>query len=161
MGDLHSLALNGKNAELIALIDRGADVSATKADGLWKGFTLLHCAAAKGNAALAQALLARGASTTARNGKGLTPAELAADKGHHALVGLLKGGGGPAAAPYQAPTAGFGGVGGGGGWQPPAARAPARPAPTQTRTDADGFMISDGAPDRRHHAASSVAPSRE
>ena len=51
MGDPHTLALSGKGEELMQLIDGGhASVSVLKQTGLFKGMTLLHCAASKGHA---------------------------------------------------------------------------------------------------------------
>jgi ankyrin repeat protein len=53
------------------------------------GITLLHYAAAKGDRATCELLLAAGANKHARNSLGDTPAQDAKRMGHADLVGLL------------------------------------------------------------------------
>ena len=52
--------------------------------------TLLHAAAQSGQQKTAQILVMFGADKTAKNREGQTPAELAAAKGQHALVEILR-----------------------------------------------------------------------
>ena len=78
----------GETELLLALLDAGAPVDARRDDGA----TALHQAAFDGNAALARALLARGADPTLRDDMhDGTPAGWALAAGHDALGGLLSG----------------------------------------------------------------------
>lgn len=54
-----------------------------------KGNTVLHCAAAAGNAALAELLIKAGADVHARNGEGDTPIMLAAEGGHKNVIDVF------------------------------------------------------------------------
>ena len=89
--DAHVLALAGSTEELVALLDSCAvDASAIKQSGMYHGWTLLHCAAARGHAELVRELLRRGADTTARNRSGKCSWELANARGHIALAATLE-----------------------------------------------------------------------
>jgi ankyrin repeat protein len=71
-------AKNGHTQTLSLLLSCKADVNVTRNDNKR---TPLHEAAANGNAQCIRLLLAAGSSTTARDGAGLTAAELAATCG--------------------------------------------------------------------------------
>ena len=71
-------ARDGETARAMALIERGADVTA--ADDI--GVTALHWASFNGNSALVERLLARGASVDARVENGTTALHQAAYSGH-------------------------------------------------------------------------------
>ena len=84
--------------------------NATRQDGMYRGFSLLHAAASKGHVAVADMLLRAGASVTAKNAAGKTPVQLAAEKGHPALAAHLQSaaaapGGIIAPPPVAAPSA--------------------------------------------------------
>lgn len=86
-----SLALNGSEGELQAMLSSGeVQASAAQTTGMYRGYSLLHAAAAKGQGRCADLLLRAGASPRARNAQGKTPAQLAADKGHAAVAALLQ-----------------------------------------------------------------------
>lgn len=139
MGDPFQLALAGASDALAALIDRrDVGVDQPKVGGLYNGFTLLHCAAAKGHIPLAHMLLAKGASTAKRNPKGLTAGQLAAEKGHHALASILNGG---APRHFGGAVPNFGSASGKIAGAPQGGHAPFQ---STTRLDADGFVISEG-----------------
>ena len=90
-------AVDAEQLEAVeALVDAGADVD----DGDEDDNGPLHYAALLGAEGIAELLKERGASLTRTNADGMTPAEVAADEGHHDIADLL-------AAPNakQAPTA--------------------------------------------------------
>ena len=100
--DPHQLALNGATEKLMPLIDAGTvSVSSIKQGGMFNGQTLLHCAASRGHNACVQGLLQRGAAAGTRNSTGKTAAQVAAEKGHHALAALLQSAGGSAPVSMQ------------------------------------------------------------
>ena len=85
------LSLNGSDAELRGMLASGeVQANATRQDGMYRGFSLLHAAASKGHVAVADMLLRAGASVTAKNAAGKTPVQLAAEKGHPALAAHLQ-----------------------------------------------------------------------
>ena len=66
-----NLALAGDTAGLTAIIKSGdAPATATREDGMYKGWSLLHAAASKGHAAACDALLAAGADASVKNPQG-------------------------------------------------------------------------------------------
>ena len=84
---LHAcIALGNSIESLRLLIEAGADVNATQAGG----YAPLHQAAANGNAAVIELLLAHNADKTARCDQGKTPADYARDRGHSDLAALLE-----------------------------------------------------------------------
>ncbi len=83
-------AMRGNAAEVRALIERGADVNAAQGDGM----TALHWAGHRGNAEIAELLLAAAADPDPRTRNGhYTPLHLAARAGHAAVVDVLLSGG--------------------------------------------------------------------
>ena len=68
------------------LIDAGADVRASQHGG----WTPIHQAAAAGDRALVDYLLAKGASAAVPNDAGTTPAAIARERGHAALADYLE-----------------------------------------------------------------------
>lgn len=72
-------------AVIKALLDAGANVNATKLDGV----TALHIAASLGKMEAAKALLAGGAKPNVADKKGRTPLSLAKEKKNQAMVDLL------------------------------------------------------------------------
>ena len=84
---LHSALANPNNAAVAQLlIDYGADVTATQA----QGYTPLHYAASNGLESIVRNLLARSVDRNARDADGKTPRDLAIEKGHSAAADLLK-----------------------------------------------------------------------
>lgn len=75
----------GEFEEMVALLDRGADVNA-RGPG---GNTALHMAAANGEESCLRELLARGGDGWARNDAGNTPAHYAAQQLRHGCLKLL------------------------------------------------------------------------
>ena len=93
MGDQgpYQAALNGSESVVLEALKSKPDLLNQQLDkGMYTGYTLLHCAAAKGHASLANTLLNRGALTTPVNPKGKTAADLAEKGGHVALASLLR-----------------------------------------------------------------------
>ena len=78
-------AMRSDAAEVRRLVQSGADVNATQADGA----TALHWAAYHGDASLASVLLAAGANVAVANRNGSTPMWLAASRGDAAVVKAL------------------------------------------------------------------------
>src|SRR5262245_58095724 len=78
-------AMRGDTAEVRRLLQSGADVKATQADGA----TALHWAAYHGDASLATLLLDAGADVAAANRNGSTPMWLAASRGDAAVIQAL------------------------------------------------------------------------
>ena len=89
-GDPFQMALTGSSRLLDLLSSGTASITATAETGMYKGHTLLHCAAAKGHMELASALVSRGASTSATDKKGRTPADVAQAAGHGQLAAALR-----------------------------------------------------------------------
>lgn len=84
---LHSALANPNNAAVAQLlIDYGADVTATQA----QGYTPLHYAASNGLESIVRNLMARSVDMNVRDLDGKTPRDLALEKGHPALADLLK-----------------------------------------------------------------------
>ena len=144
MSDPHALATNNMGAELLQQIDRGVvKVNATKSGGMYNGWTLLHCAAAKGHTQLAAELMRRAANPDARNGKGVTCWQLAFDKGHTQLGAAIKGNSAGGVG------GGVGGVGGGAGGGVGGGAAPVRSIPTprslvaSSTVNEDGFLVTE------------------
>jgi ankyrin repeat protein len=82
-------ASSGPFAETVKLLlDRGAQVDL---QGTAEGFTALMTAAAEGQLAVVQLLLARGANPSIRDEDGDTAASFARQKGHTEVVALLTG----------------------------------------------------------------------
>jgi ankyrin repeat protein len=77
----------GDRAGARALLQRGADVTATSADGM----TALHWAAQQDDPTLAVALIAAGADLNARTRYGVTPLALAAENGSAPMLDALLG----------------------------------------------------------------------
>jgi ankyrin repeat protein len=85
---LHTAVLRrGEPAAVELLIARGAAVNAV-ADQ--QGWIPLHGAAGSGRLDLVDILLAHGADRTAKDGRGLTPAQVAKGAGHAAIVKRLE-----------------------------------------------------------------------
>jgi ankyrin repeat protein len=88
---LHSAAAHrdqdGSLALVRLLLDGGADPNVAQAGG----WTPLHQAAAHGRKEVAEALVAHGASLTAKSDDGRTPLEMARVKGHTQMEALLGG----------------------------------------------------------------------
>lgn len=86
---IHSAVARASAAEALEvvklLLAAGADVNATQQGG----YTALHQAADRGQAAVVTALLAAGAKADARAASGRTPADHAQANGHAAIVALL------------------------------------------------------------------------
>lgn len=100
MSDPYTAALGGKGETVLQYVGQDPSLlSRPSPGGMFKGYTLLHCAAVKNHVELANALLQRGASTTLRDPKGRTAGDLAMEKGFHALAALLR-----AAGPSDVPT---------------------------------------------------------
>jgi uncharacterized protein len=78
-------AMRRDAAEVRRLVQSGADVNATQADGA----TALHWAAYRGDVRLASLLLEAGADVKAANRNGSTPMWLAASQGDTAMIQLL------------------------------------------------------------------------
>ena len=78
-------AMRRDTAEVRRLLQSGADVNATQADGA----TALHWAAYHGDASLASVLLAAGAEVAAANRNGSTPMWLATSRGDAAVIKAL------------------------------------------------------------------------
>ena len=89
-GDPFQMALTGSSRLLDLLSSGTASITAVAESGMYKGHTLLHCAAAKGHMELASALVSRGASTSATDKKGRTPADVAQAAGHGQLAAALR-----------------------------------------------------------------------
>ena len=86
-----NLAMSGSQAELSNLLSSGeVSASFTRQDGMYKGYSLLHAAASKGQTMVADLLLRAGADPGARNANGKTPSQLAMDKGHAGLAQALQ-----------------------------------------------------------------------
>ncbi len=84
---LHAcIALGNSIESLRLLIEAGANVNATQAGG----YAPLHQAAANGNAAVIELLLAHHADKTARCDQGKTPADYARERGHSDLAAILE-----------------------------------------------------------------------
>src|SRR5436190_1806753 len=82
---LHWAGLNGHEAIVQMLLDRGADVAAKDQSGR----TPLHRAAKNGHEAVVQMLVDRGADVAAKDQWGRTPLHRAAKNGHEAVVQML------------------------------------------------------------------------
>lgn len=83
--DLMVAIANGQESEVKSLIDRGADVNSTNADGV----TPLMLAAAKGSPGSVKVLLANGANPNAKDGEGMTALMFAAWMGKSEVVDPL------------------------------------------------------------------------
>jgi uncharacterized protein len=84
---LHACIALGNSVEsLRLLLEAGADVNATQAGG----YTPLHQAAANGNAAAIELLLAHKAGKGTRCDQSKTPADYARERGHTDLADLLE-----------------------------------------------------------------------
>jgi ankyrin repeat protein len=84
---LHACIALGNSVEsLRLLLEAGADVNAIQAGG----YTPLHQAAANGNAAAIEVLLAHNAGKTSRCDQSKTPADYARERGHTDLAVLLE-----------------------------------------------------------------------
>lgn len=83
---IHAAAANGSLIILQALLAKGADVNARQQGG----FTPLHTAADSNNPAMAQLFLEHGADHTLAADNGQTALDLALEKGHEAVVGVLR-----------------------------------------------------------------------
>ena len=82
---LHWAAVQGKDAVVTLLLERGADLNLTNNDGR----TPLHLAAAQGHLAVATLLVGKGAVINAQDKDGNTPLHFAAATGSKAIVELL------------------------------------------------------------------------
>ena len=82
-------AMQRNHAELLRLLEEGAEVNSRQADGA----TALHWAAYHGNADLAELLLEAGADPSAANRNGSTPMWLAASQGDATMIETLIDGG--------------------------------------------------------------------
>ena len=84
------LALTGAVPELTAMLSSSeVGPDAVRQDGMYRGWSLLHAAASKGQAGVADVLLRAGASARATNAAGKTAAQMAAEKGHAGLASHL------------------------------------------------------------------------
>jgi uncharacterized protein len=83
---LHAAAAGGHVDACALLLDRGAQVNAVQHGA----YTALHTPAFSNNRALAELLLARGASAAMTNDEGKTPADVAAGLGNMELAALLR-----------------------------------------------------------------------
>ncbi len=77
-GPIHDAAISGNTAEVLRLIQAGADVNAQSNDG----WTPLHFAAWKGKTETTIALIKAGADVNVQNKWGKTPLDYAKKKGH-------------------------------------------------------------------------------
>ena len=85
------LSLTGAEAELRNMIVNGDILpTATRQDGMYRGWTLLHAAASKGHLNVATMLLQAGARVTDRSANGKTATMMALDKGHHAVANICQ-----------------------------------------------------------------------
>lgn len=82
---LHS-AVAGQSKVALVLVDRGARVNVRQRHG----WTPLHGAADTGDDEVVDGLLGAGAEASAQTDSGLTPADTATAKGHHALAAHLR-----------------------------------------------------------------------
>jgi ankyrin repeat protein len=83
---LHSALANRNGRIAMILIGKGADVNARSG----AGYMPLHYTAANNMETIAEVLLERGVDTAAREAEGRTPYELARQKGHEDLAGLIE-----------------------------------------------------------------------
>jgi hypothetical protein len=81
---LHLAAVQGNEAVVRLLVEKGADVEAMDNDGK----TMLHLAAVQGNEAVVRLLVDKGAEVTAMDNGGRTALHLAAVQGNEAVVRL-------------------------------------------------------------------------
>jgi ankyrin repeat protein len=86
---LHEAAKAGQTAEILSLLDAGANIN--EPDEL--GVSALHWSVSSGRPAAVRALLERGADVEAETGFGSTPLHWAAARGNRALIRLLVSGG--------------------------------------------------------------------
>lgn len=83
---LHSATARDNVPMVELLLARGANPDLAQG----QGFTALHEAAARGNLGIVEVLLKHGASKLVRTEDGRTPGDLAREKGHAAIQGLLR-----------------------------------------------------------------------
>jgi ankyrin repeat protein len=83
---LHSAAVSRSLAIVKRLLERRAEVNAQQQGG----WTPLHAAAFNGDVLMAECLLAHGADPALRSNDGKTAIDVAVEKGHEPVVGLLK-----------------------------------------------------------------------
>ncbi len=94
-----------KKKTVYLLLDNGADVNVQDESWLKSGMTPLMFAVAQGDAALVQAMLAKGAKPELQNSKGDTALSLAKKEGLEYIVQLLEATAGhPSGSPQQAKT---------------------------------------------------------
>lgn len=86
----HARRVQGRADTVRDLVDRGADMDATDAEG----YTALHCAAEAGRADVVDLLLKSGANAKTTTVKGRSAAEVAAAAGKSKVVRLLEKAGG-------------------------------------------------------------------
>ena len=85
-----TLALSGSEELQMLLSSGNVAATASRPDGMYKGWTLLHAAASRGHAAIVNALLQAGADPAVANAQGKTAAQLAESKGHTAVAAALE-----------------------------------------------------------------------
>jgi ankyrin repeat protein len=83
---LHRAIAGGRRDTASLLLALGASPNSVERGGV----TVLHAAARRGDEAIVDMLLLRGADASRRNDEGKTPADLACDSGHAALGRLLE-----------------------------------------------------------------------
>jgi uncharacterized protein len=83
---LHSAAVSRSLAIVKRLLERRAEVNARQQGG----WTPLHAAAFNGDVPMAECLLAHGADPSLKNDDGKTAIDVAIEKGHGAVVDLLR-----------------------------------------------------------------------
>jgi ankyrin repeat protein len=84
IGSAFQMVLNGRADLLANMLERG-EIAATacKTDSMYKGWSLLHAAASKGNMQIVNMLLDAGAPANIQNLQGKTPAEVAFKNNHN------------------------------------------------------------------------------
>ncbi|KAI5124709.1 hypothetical protein M0805_004315 [Coniferiporia weirii] len=86
---LHGLAISGNIQELHAYFEANPNVDVNGYDEY--GFTALHLACDRGNVAIVEILLRKGADVRAKDEDGLSAVDLAREANHEDIVALLEG----------------------------------------------------------------------
>jgi hypothetical protein len=87
------MVLNGRADLLANMLERGEiTVTACQTDkkSIYKGWSLLHAAASKGNMEIVNMLLDTGAPANIKNSQGNTPQQVASNKGHNEVAARLE-----------------------------------------------------------------------
>jgi ankyrin repeat protein len=90
IGSAFQMVLNGRADLLANMLERG-EIAATacQTSSIYKGWSLLHAAASKGNMEIVDMLLDAGAPANIKNPQGNTPQQVASNKGHNEVAARL------------------------------------------------------------------------